>query len=60
MNKLLQTLRAAPDRLRRRVLKVQQNRSGPLYGRNALGMVGLYLLCLVGVPLATFLVFMFG
>ena len=60
MNKLLQTLRAAPDRLRRRVLKVQQNRSGPLYGRNALGMVGLYLLCLVGVPLATFLVFMLG
>lgn len=60
MNKLLQTLRAAPDRLRRRVLKVQQNRSGPLYGRNALGMVGLYLLCLIGVPLATFLVFMLG
>ena len=60
MNKLLQTLRATPDRLRRRVLKVQQNRSGPLYGRNALGMVGLYLLCLVGVPLATFLVFMLG
>ena len=60
MNNLLQTLRAAPDRLRRRVLKVQQNRSGPLYGRNALGMVGLYLLCLVGVPLATFLVFMLG
>ena len=49
-----------PDRLRRRVLKVQQNRSGPLYGRNALGMVGLYLLCLIGVPLATFLVFMLG
>lgn len=60
MNNLLQTLRAAPDRLRRRVLKVQQNRSGPLYGRNALGMVGLYLLCLIGVPLATFLVFMLG
>ena len=60
MNKLLQTLRAAPDRLQRRVLKVQQNRSGPLYGRNALGMVGLYLLCLIGVPLATFLVFMLG
>ena len=60
MNKLLQTLRAAPDRLRRRVLKVQQNRGGPLYGRNALGMVGLYLLCLIGVPLATFLVFMLG
>ena len=53
-------LRAVPDRLRRRVLKVQQNRSGPLYGRNALGMVGLYLLCLIGVPLATFLVFMLG
>ena len=60
MNKLLQTLRAAPDRLRRWVLKIQQNRSGPLYGRNALGMVGLYLLCLIGVPLATFLVFMLG
>ena len=60
MNKLLQTLRAAPDRLRRWALKIQQNRSGPLYGRNALGMVGLYLLCLIGVPLATFLVFMLG
>ena len=32
----------------------------PLYGRSATSMVGLYLLTLAGVPLATFVIFMLG
>ena len=32
----------------------------PMYGRSATSMVGLYLLALVGVPIATFALFMLG
>ena len=52
MNKLNAFLQKRPGR--------RNGSRRPMYGRSATSMVGLYLLALVGVPLATFALFMLG
>ena len=41
-------------------LRAGHNSRSPLYGRSAGSMLGLYLLCMAGVVLATFLIFLLG